>query len=88
VDGVTLSSTPWPALAAGGARDVELLIGHTRDEYRLLDAQLPAVDDTGVDALVNGLTPTPGAHRYPLSSDLRFEPWSVKGSTPGRSASR
>src|SRR4051812_27274149 len=64
VDGVALSSTPWPALAAGAARDVELLIGHTRDEYRLLDAQLPAIDDAGVDVLINGLTPTPGAHHY------------------------
>ena len=64
VDGVTLASTPWPALAAGAARDVELVIGHTRDEYRLLDAELPAIDDAGVDALIDGLTPTPGAHRY------------------------
>ncbi len=59
VDGV-----PWPALAAGAARGVELLISHTRDEYRLLEAELPAIDDTGVDALIDGLTPTPGARRY------------------------
>jgi para-nitrobenzyl esterase len=64
VDGSTLSSTPWPALAAGAARDVELLIGHTRDEYRLLEAELPATDDAHAHALIDGLTPTPGARQY------------------------
>jgi para-nitrobenzyl esterase len=64
VDGVTLSSTPWPALAAGAARDVDLLIGHTRDEYSLLDAELPDIDDASVDVLIDGLRPTPGAQRY------------------------
>lgn len=64
VDGVALPSVPWPALAGGAARDVELLVGHTRDEYRLLDAELPDADDAAVDALIDGLTATPGAHRY------------------------
>jgi para-nitrobenzyl esterase len=35
VDGEVLPRTPWEALAAGAARDVELLVGHNRDEYRL-----------------------------------------------------
>ena len=35
VDGEVLPSAPWRALAAGAARDVDLLTGHTRDEYRL-----------------------------------------------------
>lgn len=35
VDGEVLPTTPWEALAAGSARDVELLVGHNRDEYRL-----------------------------------------------------
>jgi len=30
-----LPSTPWQAVAAGAARDVDLLTGHNRDEYRL-----------------------------------------------------
>ncbi len=64
VDGDVLSSTPWAALADGAARDVELLIGHSRDEYSLLAAQLPDVDDAQVDVLIDGLSPTPGAHRY------------------------
>lgn len=64
VDGDVLPAAPWAALAAGAARDVELLIGHTRDEYSLLAAQLPDVDDADVDRLIELLTPTPGARRY------------------------
>jgi para-nitrobenzyl esterase len=35
VDGEVLPATPWQAVAAGAARDVELLVGHNRDEFRL-----------------------------------------------------
>ncbi|MBL7500858.1 carboxylesterase family protein [Frankia sp. CNm7] len=35
VDGDVLPVAPWEALAAGSARDVELIIGHNRDECRL-----------------------------------------------------
>ncbi|WP_020140081.1 carboxylesterase/lipase family protein [Streptomyces sp. 351MFTsu5.1] len=35
VDGEVLPCTPWEALAAGAGREVELLVGHNRDEYRL-----------------------------------------------------
>ncbi|MFI1104077.1 carboxylesterase/lipase family protein [Streptomyces melanogenes] len=38
VDGDTLPVTPWQALADGAGRDVELLVGHTRDEQRLFTA--------------------------------------------------
>lgn len=38
VDGDVLPVTPWEALAAGAARDVELLVGHTRHEQRILTA--------------------------------------------------
>ena len=41
VDGEVLTSAPWPALAAGRARDVELIIGHNRDECRLFTAGSP-----------------------------------------------
>lgn len=64
VDGDVLPSAPWAALADGAARDVELLIGHSRDEYSLLAVELPDVDDAQVDVLIDGLSPTPGAHRY------------------------
>lgn len=35
IDGEVLPATPWEALAGGAARDVELLTGHNKDEYRL-----------------------------------------------------
>ncbi|MEU1401405.1 carboxylesterase family protein [Streptomyces sp. NPDC005728] len=35
VDGDVLPTTPWQALAAGEAREVDLLVGHNRDEFRL-----------------------------------------------------
>ncbi|MER6129186.1 carboxylesterase family protein, partial [Streptomyces sp. NPDC001795] len=35
VDGDVLPTTPWEALAGGAARDVELIAGHNRDEFRL-----------------------------------------------------
>ncbi|MFI6934237.1 carboxylesterase/lipase family protein [Streptomyces sp. NPDC050287] len=38
VDGEVLPTDPWQALADGAAREVELIIGHTRDEYRLFMA--------------------------------------------------
>ncbi|GAA2431264.1 carboxylesterase/lipase family protein [Streptomyces glaucus] len=38
VDGEVLPAAPWQALAAGAARDVELVVGHNRDEFRLFTA--------------------------------------------------
>jgi para-nitrobenzyl esterase len=38
VDGEILPTTPWQALASGSAKDVDLLVGHNRDEYRLFIA--------------------------------------------------
>ena len=35
VDGDVLPATPWEALSNGAARGVDLIVGHTRDEYRL-----------------------------------------------------
>lgn len=48
VDGDVLPATPWQALAAGAARDVPLIVGHTRDEFRLflaMTGQLGKIDD-------------------------------------------
>ncbi len=64
VDGTVLPVSPWAGLARGAAHGVELLIGHTRDEFSLLAASLDDIGDTEVDALIAGLTPTPGAQRY------------------------
>ncbi len=35
VDGEVLPAAPWREIAAGAARSVDLITGHTRDEYRL-----------------------------------------------------
>ena len=35
VDGEVLPTDPWTGLAAGAGRDVQLLVGHNRDEWRL-----------------------------------------------------
>jgi para-nitrobenzyl esterase len=35
VDGEVLPTTPWEGVAAGAARDVELILGHNREETRL-----------------------------------------------------
>lgn len=35
VDGTVLPRDPWQSLAAGASREVPLLTGHTREEYRL-----------------------------------------------------
>lgn len=48
VDGDVLPVTPWQALADGAGRDVQLLVGHTRDETRLLAA---------LDGLLGQVTP-------------------------------
>ncbi|MEV6443029.1 carboxylesterase family protein [Amycolatopsis sp. NPDC051716] len=48
VDGDVLPATPYQALAAGVGRDVELIAGHNRDEYRLFlfaSGKLGAIDD-------------------------------------------
>ncbi|QIS03964.1 carboxylesterase family protein [Nocardia brasiliensis] len=39
VDGDVLPDTPWRALAHGTAHDIDLLVGHTRDEYRLFNTR-------------------------------------------------
>jgi para-nitrobenzyl esterase len=38
VDGDVLPGDPWSALANGAARDVEVIFGHNRDEFRLFVA--------------------------------------------------
>lgn len=55
IDGETMPLSPWQALAQGNGRDIELLIGHTRDEFRLfmgLRGMLGSVtEEQAVDAL-------------------------------------
>ncbi|MEV7526623.1 carboxylesterase family protein [Streptomyces sp. NPDC091371] len=52
VEGDVLPVTPWQALADGAGRGIELLVGHTRDEQRLL---------TALDGLLGQVTPEQAA---------------------------
>jgi para-nitrobenzyl esterase len=68
VDGDVLPATPWQALAGGAARDVGLLVGHTRDEHRLfslIDGVLGQVTHEQTETALHLLAPGPdGARRY------------------------
>ena len=66
VDGAVLPRAPWAAIADGAAAPIDLLVGHTRDEYRLLAARLsPEVTDDQVSVLLDWLAPGPhGASSY------------------------
>lgn len=48
VDGDVLPVAPWQAVAQGSARDVELIVGHTRHEQRLLSV---------IEGLAGSVTP-------------------------------
>ncbi|KUL46172.1 carboxylesterase [Streptomyces sp. NRRL F-4489] len=48
LDGELLTETPWPALAGGRADGIDLLVGHTRDEFRLFSV-LSGRHGTGPD---------------------------------------
>ncbi|MFF4061003.1 carboxylesterase/lipase family protein [Streptomyces sp. NPDC001668] len=66
VDGEVLPCTPWEALTAGAGRDVELLVGHTRDEYRLflaLGEQLGRITEEQTAAALRMFAPGPDGER-------------------------
>ncbi|MBI4941800.1 MAG: carboxylesterase/lipase family protein [Actinobacteria bacterium] len=68
VDGDVLPTTPWQALAAGAAKDVDLLAGHTRDEHRLfglMSGLLGQVTPEQAQAALQDFAPGPdGDRRY------------------------
>ncbi|MFI5776204.1 carboxylesterase/lipase family protein [Nocardia sp. NPDC051570] len=58
VDGDLLPCAPWRALADGAARGIELLVGHTRDEYRLFNTLVGSeVTDEQVSTALARLAP-------------------------------
>lgn len=66
VDGEVLPAAPWQALAAGAASGVELIVGHTRDEYRLfmaVKAEFGTITAEQADAALRVLAPDPGLYR-------------------------
>jgi para-nitrobenzyl esterase len=68
IDGEVLAVTPWQALADGAGLDVELLVGHTRDEQRLFTAMtglLGEVSEDQAETALRILAPgRDGARRY------------------------
>ncbi|WP_214404747.1 carboxylesterase/lipase family protein [Pseudonocardia lacus] len=68
VDGDVLPTDPWTGLAAGAARDVPLLVGHNRDEWRLflvMGGLAGAVTDEMATAAMTVFGPGPdAADRY------------------------
>ena len=70
VDGEVLPAAPWRPLATGTARDIDLITGHTRDEYRLFmhlfGLRGKVTDEMAGDALA-ALAPSASAYRaaYP-----------------------
>jgi para-nitrobenzyl esterase len=68
VDGATLPTEPWQALAGGAARDVDLIAGHVRDEQRLFDlleGTLGRITEEQAATALSLFAPGPdGAARY------------------------
>ncbi|MFJ1876921.1 carboxylesterase/lipase family protein [Streptomyces chartreusis] len=66
VDGEVLPCTPWQALQAGAARDVELLVGHNRDEWRLflvMGGELGKIDEKQAAWALRTFGPGPDSER-------------------------
>src|SRR5215831_14572091 len=62
VDGDVLPRAPWRALLAGAARDIELLTGHNRDEYRLfiaMSGRLGQITDEDAATVLTSFAPAP-----------------------------
>jgi len=62
VDGTVLPRAPWRALVSGAAREVELLTGHNKDEYRLflaMQGRLGRVTEEQADAVLDQFAPAP-----------------------------
>ena len=66
VDGEVLPTTPWQALERGAARQVELIAGHNRDEYRLfivLGGQHGKINDAQASLALRVFGPGPDGER-------------------------
>lgn len=76
VDGDVLPHTPWEALAQGAGRGVDLIVGHTRDEFRMfMGSLLGRVTDRQASAALAAYAPRGeqhfrGAHPHASAEDL------------------
>jgi para-nitrobenzyl esterase len=76
VDGDVLPVTPWQALADGAGRDIDLLVGHTRDEQRLftaIDGLLGRVTEAQAYEALAVLAPGRGARYAGAGPDELYE---------------
>jgi para-nitrobenzyl esterase len=68
VDGEVLPRAPWRALLSGAARDVDLLVGHNRDEYMLFiqaDGQAGRITEEQAAEVLAAFAPgASGANAY------------------------
>jgi para-nitrobenzyl esterase len=68
VDGEVLPRAPWRALVDGAARDIPLLTGHNRDEYRRMLVGMPmAPTEQDTAALLEAFAPSPAKYRFAYS---------------------
>ncbi|RFS81242.1 carboxylesterase/lipase family protein [Actinomadura spongiicola] len=66
VDGDVLPATPWEALATGAARDIPLIAGHNRDEFRFFTAmagRVGQITDDEASTALRAFAPDPSAYR-------------------------
>jgi para-nitrobenzyl esterase len=61
VDGTVLPDSPFRALAAGAGSDIDLLIGHNRDEYNIVIQELGGPDTVTPERAERALTSLPPA---------------------------
>jgi para-nitrobenzyl esterase len=68
IDGAVVPVTPWRAMAAGAGRDVELIVGHNRDEYDFViveEGWPQSLTEKDAERALRTLPPTPeGASAY------------------------
>ena len=68
VDGDVLPRSPWRALLSGAARDIDLLVGHNKDEYRLFietGGKSGKITDADTEQVLRAFAPAPfGAEAY------------------------
>ena len=67
VDGDLLPDNPWRAVAAGAVKDIPVIVGHTRDEFRLFRALAGRLDNPGDaadEAALQTFAPPAGATAF------------------------
>ncbi len=77
VDGGVLPQAPWPALAGGVARDVDLVVGHTRDEHRLLAREHGEVTEEEAITALRLAPDGPAAYRAAHPDATPAELWEL-----------